>query len=326
MNLNQLHEQFVEYGQNAKKWLRKCTMLLPEIERQQVWKQKGFESIHAYAAKLACMSHGQVDDALRILKRIAAMPSLLKVAEEKGLNAVRPVATIATEKTAGYWAKNASRMSRHELEAFVRDHPDSNRSSDSGQDPDAVSGSQPALSGFEHSAANLQPPLLGCNSCTTGPASDHPQSKTIIMQLKPELATKLENLNKGNWNELMEKFIKLYEKDLEESKPPVKEKASRPTPSKTKAYVLKRSGGYCEFPKCRQKYKHLHHTNRYYSNKTHNPDQIIALCKAHHDLAHRSLIDNEESPPANWKIRSEPNFNTLNWLVDREVQRYRLVQ
>ncbi len=304
--MQDLHEKFVEYGRNAKEWLRKCAMLLPEIERQQVWKEKGFESIHAYAAKLACMSRGQVDDTLRILKRIANMPALLKVAEQKGINAVRPVATIATEATAEYWAKNSSKMSRHELEAYVRGHPDFHRSQITGMD------TQPVLA-------------LKSESNSTETAPNQPQTKAIIMQLKIELAVKLEQLNKGDWNELVEKLIKLYEKDLAESKPPVNENASHNIPGKIEAYVLKRSGGYCEFPNCKQKYKHLHHTNRFASNKIHDPDQIIALCKAHHDLAHRSLIDNEESTPENWKIRKEPNLNTLNWFIDSQVQLYRRV-
>ena len=208
------------------------------------------------------MSHGQVDDALRILNRISNKPSLLKVAEQKGINAVRPVATIATEATAEYWAKNALKMSRHELEAFVRAH--NNQENQTSQQVAADNDQQPT-------------------------------DKTVTMKLKPELAEKLERLNKGDWNDLVEKFIKLYEKDLSESKPPIHEETSRNIPKNIKNYVLKRSGGTCEFPKCKQKYRHLHHTNRFASNKIHNPDQIMALCEAHHKLAHRSLIDNEES-------------------------------
>src|SRR3990170_8617878 len=74
--INQLHQQFSEYGKNAKEWLRKCALLLPEIAEKQVWRRKGFSSIYEYAAKLAGMSRSSVDEALRVLSRIEDKPAL----------------------------------------------------------------------------------------------------------------------------------------------------------------------------------------------------------------------------------------------------------
>ncbi|KKQ70295.1 MAG: hypothetical protein US92_C0010G0027, partial [Candidatus Peregrinibacteria bacterium GW2011_GWA2_38_36] len=34
-----LHEKFVFYGKNAREWMRKCTLLLPEIEKHEIWKK-----------------------------------------------------------------------------------------------------------------------------------------------------------------------------------------------------------------------------------------------------------------------------------------------
>ena len=68
--IEHLYQIFREYGGNAQKWIRKCELLLPEIERKKVWKKKGFTSIYEFAAKLAGMSKHKVDDSLRILKKI----------------------------------------------------------------------------------------------------------------------------------------------------------------------------------------------------------------------------------------------------------------
>lgn len=76
--MKNIHEQFVFHGKNANKSLNECKMLLPEIERQMIWREKGFVSIYEYAAKLACMSRGQVDDALRIMKRIEDKTALYR--------------------------------------------------------------------------------------------------------------------------------------------------------------------------------------------------------------------------------------------------------
>ena len=64
---NIVHGQFIEYGRNAKEWLRKCALLLPEIEKHRIWEKRGFSSISEYAAKLAGMSRLSVDEALRVL-------------------------------------------------------------------------------------------------------------------------------------------------------------------------------------------------------------------------------------------------------------------
>lgn len=116
-----LHQQFSEYGQNAREWMRKCELLLPEIERLAIWRKKRFSSIYEYAAKLAGMSKARVDDSLRIYKKIEDKPSLLAIAERKGLQSVRPVAVIATLEDQDFWAEKVAEMSKIALQTYVHD-------------------------------------------------------------------------------------------------------------------------------------------------------------------------------------------------------------
>ena len=51
----QLYERCRLIGLNAKKWLRAFAVLLPEVERRQLYKKYGFHSIFEFAAKLAGM-------------------------------------------------------------------------------------------------------------------------------------------------------------------------------------------------------------------------------------------------------------------------------
>ncbi|HAU40064.1 MAG: hypothetical protein UV80_C0005G0019 [Candidatus Peregrinibacteria bacterium GW2011_GWF2_43_17] len=120
--MRDLHAEFVKYGKNAKYWMRRCAMMLPEINRRRIWRKKGFGSIYEYAAKLAGMNHEKVNECLRIMKHIEDKPELLEVAREKGLGAVRPVATIATKETAKLWAGKIEVMSKHTLTTYVRDY------------------------------------------------------------------------------------------------------------------------------------------------------------------------------------------------------------
>lgn len=120
--MEKLHDRFVRYGKNARYWMRRCEMLLPEINKQEIWRKKGYGDVYEYAAKLAGMNHNKVNECLRIMKHIEDKPELLKVAEEKGLGAVKPVATIATQEDAEFWAEKSETMSKNELEVYVREY------------------------------------------------------------------------------------------------------------------------------------------------------------------------------------------------------------
>lgn len=117
-----LHQQFSEYGQNAREWTRKCILLLPEIDRRQIWRKKKFSSIYEYAAKMAGMSRYTVDEALRVLQKIADKPALLDLVREKGLNRVKPIATLATTENQNFWAEKIQSMGKTALETYVKDY------------------------------------------------------------------------------------------------------------------------------------------------------------------------------------------------------------
>lgn len=284
MKIEELHQQFTDYGKNAKEWMRKCILLLPEIAKHEVWRKKGFSCIYEYAAKLAGMTRGQVDDALYILRKIEDKPMLKQVVEKKGINAVRPVISIATAENEGFWANKVKEMGHHTLRAYVKEF--------------------------------------------RGAPKNGNATKIISMQLSAKLQNELQKI-KGDkdWEEVMRKFIDLYNKNLEielaQDKPNSVKNTPRAIPQRIKNYVLKRSDGQCEFPNCYKKHEHLHHTNRFSSDKTHDPDQVIALCRIHHDLAHHGLINNENQPPQTWQIRKDPDLTSLNRYVDEQLQFYR---
>lgn len=117
-----LHQQFSEYGQNAREWMRKCALLLPEIDRRRVWRKKGFGSIYEYAGKLAGMSRSSVEEALRVLKKIEEFPALKEVVETRGVHRVRPLLSVLTPETQVFWAEKAKSMSKHTLQTYVQNY------------------------------------------------------------------------------------------------------------------------------------------------------------------------------------------------------------
>lgn len=272
--MENLHGKFVEYGRNAKLWMNQCKMLLPEINRQRIWYFKGYGSIFEYAAKLAGLSHGQVRDALRIMKRIEDKPALLKVAEEKGLGAVRPVATIATGETQEFWAEKAGEMSKNTLEVFVRE---------------------------------------------SRPRTTFNQ-KTIQITLSQQTASKLEKL-KGDrdWEDVI---IELLSGTSLQKPDPVESKSAY-IPAAIKNYVIEKYHGLCAFPGCNKEFDELHHTYRFSLTGVHDPDQIVPLCKQHHDLAHHGLIENESKSPDKWQVRAFAQIDHPKYQIDKFVQKCR---
>ncbi|MBI4235558.1 HNH endonuclease [Candidatus Peregrinibacteria bacterium] len=308
-NLEKTHQKFVQFGTNAKKWIHECKLLLPEIAEKSIWEYKGFGSIYEYAGKLAGLSHGQVDDALWILRKALDKPALMEVAKTKGINSIRPIISIATKENSEFLAKKAREMSKGTLEVYIRGL---RAAAQSVEGEEAVLPACGICDGEQVSA--YDPDMSG--KVRTG-------TKTIAMELSKETAEKLEKLKIGDWEELMQKFIELHEEKLAMQKPTKVSNSSHHIPKKIKEFVIRRSGGRCEYMDCRKKYDHLHHTERFSINREHDPDKIRALCKTHHDLMHHNLVENETKDPQTWKVRLEANTADNAYLIDEKVQRHK---
>jgi len=250
--------------------------------------EKGFENIYEYARILAGMSVNAVNAALWVGRKVEDKPELKKVIEEKGIGAIRPIANLATPETDAFWAEKAREMSVHTLETYAKEFK---------------------------------------KSCHVAKRYYENQNlfSDLNIQVKPKIAEKLNKLKgQGSWDDLMEKFISLYEEKLEANKPIPQENAKRYVHAKIEKYALAKTNNTCAFPGCIKKYKYLHHTNRFALTHEHNPDTLIPLCKAHERMAHAGLIENENQSPENWKIKLEADKTSEKWQkVDKWVaERY----
>ena len=303
--VQELHAKFVGYGRNAREWVRKCVMLLPEIERERVWEKKGFGSVYEYAGKLAGMSREMVNDALRVLRATENMPAIRAVIEERGINAVKPVVTALTAENEMFWAEKVRSMSQHALQVFR--HELEGQVSDNGR-----------------------------GAPSENVDSSQQQAIYVVMSLDPELAVQLEKLcvaSGGDWNVAMRKLLEARNAVLEQEQPEAVDASSRHIPVEIERFVIKRSGGVCEFPKCTRKYVILHHTQRFVLEEVHDPARLVALCVAHERLVHLGLIAYEEERPDKWAVRKEADKGSeeteeskhakAKYAVDQKVQKFR---
>ncbi len=265
--------------------MRECALMLPEIDRQQIWKKEGFGSIYEYAAKLANMSRYQVEMALWTVRKIEHMPALLKVAQEKGIHAVRPVANVATTETAEFWADKAETLTVRGLETYVRETRKSCH------------------------VTSLQPAKLS--------------KMTINVALPETLAKRLDQLSKrADFEELLGKFLDNVEQKEAEIKPDPVQTDSRHIPAKIRKHVITRTNNKCAYPACKKPVYQLHHTERWALKHAHDPDRLQPLCKEHNELAHRGLIENEEKSPIEWRLRQEPDKKHPKFEIDKRVTSY----
>lgn len=280
----QVHQQFSDYGRNAREWMRKCVLLLPEIERRQIWRKRGCSSIFEYAAKLAGMSRATVEDGLRIMKKVEEMPALKAVVESRGINRVRPILGVATPETADFWVEKAKSMAKNTLEMYVRNYRSESRTS----------------------------------------TASEPVKTSVTVELAVELAKRLEMAKKRpDFEERLEKFLETMEEEVDESAPEPVCGGGRHIPMEINRFVVRRTGGLCAWPSCTREATSLHHTQRWRLEKVHDPARLHGLCTAHERLAHLGLIENEEAAPSTWKLRENPDPLAGKRFIDQFVALYR---
>lgn len=288
----QIHQQFSQYGQNTREWMRKCVLLFPEIERREIWKKKRCGSIYEYAARLAGMSRAMVDEALWVLKKVEDKAELMKIVQEKGLRRVRPLVSIATKETESFWAEKARVMSRSTLETYVKNYR-----------LELIPGNKPL-----------------------------PEKRTIALELPLALAQRLEQAQKRAdfIGEIEIMLSKLEAKEKEEQRKVVSkansklmEAPSRHMPTQVKRHVLQRTDGLCAYPRCIKPATSLHHTQRWALEKVHDPQRLHGLCTPHERLAHLGLIEHEEESPQKWRLLREADRSAFKTYVDQFVGLYR---
>ena len=294
------------------------------------------------------MNHETVNEALRVLRKIEDKPELQRVVEEKGIGAVKPVATIATAETAGFWAQKAKTMSKHTLETFVKElriqsekvaggeagklhgeYADGLFSSEVGGLFSVDSCGRP---GVAKNADFPQPQAIKIlssghvNSQQTKIAMQPGPSQKIIiaMQVDAEIADQLQKLKgSGAWNELMREFLQMREERLQEQKPVAVKTESRHIPAKIVRHVVARTNGTCAFPGCKKRAEIFHHTQRFALGKVHDPDRLEPLCKGHERLAHAGLIENENLCAREWRVRLAHDAGDPKFAVDEIVGKFR---
>lgn len=119
--MEELHKQFVKLGRERNRITYKLLALLPEIFKQEIYREHGCATIEEYAGKFAGLSPGVVKKALGLEKKLEDKPFLQAAIETQGVHKVAIVANLATPETDKALADKVENMSTGALQELSRE-------------------------------------------------------------------------------------------------------------------------------------------------------------------------------------------------------------
>ena len=321
-----LYDYCRKAGFNAIGWSRKFIATIPEVAKRRLYKKYGYCSIREFASKLAGVSHDNVDEALRVSEKFKELPRMKALIGEVGLSKLRVVACIVNKENEMEIAEKVKNMTKSSLEIYVREKygkSEKNRNSslpgegfastENSQKPQA----QGQIGLFE-------------NGSEDGMKVANPRShdkKTFTIQIDDEtefelrkFKQKLEKERKEpiDWNFALKEIVKraIGEQMFDQNKSRKSASASEPRtesknltskpkgelaqnsqthvvsryiPAKIKHALQQKYNGHCAYRGCNKPAEQIHHQDGFAKKHTH--ENLVPLCKTHHDFVHQIIID-----------------------------------
>ncbi len=245
-----------KYGEEARKWRNKFLGLLPEINRRKLYEQRGFPSIFYFAKVLGGVSEEQVRTVLRVEESLQDKPMMhaLLVNGDVSINKMVKVHTVATSANEEALASQVQLLSNRAVETLAKD----------------------------------------IRSMSNSSSFMHVQESATENNLKLEQDVERELMHlqdKGiDINEFLREALKKRELEIEQEKEAIAtactETTSRYIPQAVRDILTKEYGTKCSIETCKNPSEEIHHTQRFFLSRKHNPYYMAPLCQEHHQIAH----------------------------------------
>ena len=130
------------------------------------------------------------------------------------------------------------------------------------------------------------------------------EMQVLFNQLKKKLASNTSN------QEALKVVLKSVSEDVfSKTSQPNQSDAhplpSRTIPTKTRKHLHQKTNGKCAYPHCTKPIENLHHTTPFAFNRSH--ENVVGLCKVHHEFCHNGVIKNELQEPQEWQLNLKPH-------------------
>jgi len=299
-------------GFNARKWHRRFIATIPEVAKRRLYKKYGYCSIHEFAGKMAGVSHDNVDGVLRVNEKFKELPKMKALIGEVGLSKLKVVACLATKDTDDFWAEKVINMTKSSLEIYVREikrkeNEKINKPKILQKFPGELSlenlkipQQQAQINMFDFEKSISQ----NANQARLENIQNH-DKKTFTIQIDNETEFELrkfkqllekERKEPIDWNSVLKEMVKratskqttksMSLKPETDSNPKKERPVSRYIPAKIKHDLKQKYHGHCAFHGCNKPAEQIHHKDGFAITKNH--ENLISLCKTHHNFIHQS--------------------------------------
>ncbi len=296
---------------------------LLEALRSGAHQKLGYASFGEYIERLFGYSPRWTAEKLRVAEALEALPHLSRALAEGVLpwSSVRELTRVATPETESEWLTCAKGRTARDVERLVSGHPVGTRPDDPG-DPSArrhvlrfeVSGE--VLAAFREALAELVRQTGGrlddeaalflmARRILGGPVDAGQSSYQMALTVCPHCATGTMPAG-GELVAIDRAMVEMTACDAEsfalsphdDTHVGTKPRAKRSIPPATRRLVHHRDGGRCRVPGCRHAvYVDIHHLDPKAEGGSHDPENLITLCSAHHRALHRGeLIVRRRAP------------------------------
>ena len=266
MTVRELHKKFVHLGNEHRKILYKIQVMIPMINRYEVWKIYACASIFEYVAKYAGIGGETVKKALMVGEKVRGRPLLKRAVEAVGVNKVAVALRLGGSDEE--IAEKAMTMSKKALELLAKEK---------------FSG----VATEQKMSIELTPEMQKMFYLLKKKFDAGSNQEALTLMMKELLNAKNNTRESPGTRKLeTEDNSKKVQKTVNQT---IKEGRGKLSPSrnadaKNKKIMWKRSGGTCEYPGCVKAATQIHHPKTWMSEKSH--DTIQNLCKEHHEIEH----------------------------------------
>ena len=295
MTNREIHVRFCELGKSHKKIVNELVAMLPEIDRLKIYKDYGCASVYEYACKYAGLSYAVVQKALWVEEKLVEAPKLKEALKEVGVHKVALFATIANKENDEVLADKVKHMSKPALQELSKELR--------GNATPKMTIDLDAELQFLFNKIKKQLGIESDQEALKAIFKAHLEHKDVTKQSHK----KVQNIPGDEKFKNKKQLSEAENNDLKKSSKshPIKAPSgehipvSRYIPVKIRKEAITKTNGKCAYPNCTKSYEQLHHQD--YFAHTHNHQNLVPLCKIHHEFMHNGVV--AENGPKKWQIK-----------------------
>jgi len=300
----EIHEEVVSLGKERSKREHALGRALLRARRAKVWEPLGMATLAEYAERTLGLSARQCEERVRVAEALESLPRIggALAAAELHFSSARAITRVATPETEDHWLVAARELTAGQIEKLVAGRKPGDRPDDPERPTRrrlVMDVSPEVYALFRDASAVLRRQigepldreailLLMARQVLGGPQDEGRSSYQIRMMMCTRCG-RAEQEGRGESIAVDGRVAEAAECDAQRLDDDGR--ARQDIPPATRRRVMRRQHGRCGVPACRNAtFTEIHHVTFRADGGTHDPDELVVLCGAHHSAVHRGTL------------------------------------